>query len=177
MAHPRYPHLFTPLQIGPVTVPTRFYFAPHGSALTVGSKPADDLIAYSAARVEGGGCGMVVIPVVTQERARTRQPSPFPPGNVAAFRAYADAIHAAGGLAFAQCLYHWLGSGFWQVMGTPAPSLAPSVRQFSIMDRAASTRAMGLEEIRLMVGSMRQTARHLMEAGFDGIMLHASHAT
>ncbi|MFM5907587.1 MAG: FAD-dependent oxidoreductase, partial [Novosphingobium sp.] len=47
----------------------------------------------------------------------------------------------------------------------------------SIMDRAASTRAMGLEEIRLMVGSMRQTARHLMEAGFDGIMLHASHAT
>ncbi|MFM5932078.1 MAG: FAD-dependent oxidoreductase [Novosphingobium sp.] len=177
MAHPRYPHLFTPLQIGPVTVPTRFYFAPHGSALTVGSKPADDLIAYSAARVEGGGCGMVVIPVVTQERARTRQPSPYPPGNVAAFRAYADAIHAAGGVAFAQCLYHWLGTGFWQVMGTPAPSLAPSVRQFSIMDRAASTRAMGLEEIRLMVGSMRQTARHLMEAGFDGIMLHASHAT
>ena len=57
MRHPKYPNLFTPLQLGPITVPTRFYFAPHGSALTVGSKPADDLIAYSAARVEGGGCG------------------------------------------------------------------------------------------------------------------------
>ncbi len=177
MSHPKYPHLFTPLQLGPITVPTRFYFAPHGSALTVGSKPTDDLIAYSAARVEGGGCGMVVIPVVTQERARTRQPSPYPPGNVAAFKAYADAIHTAGGVAFAQCLYHWLGSGFWQVMGTPAPSLSPSVRQFSIMERSASTRAMGLDEIRMMVESMRQSARHLMEAGFDGIMLHASHAT
>ena len=177
MSHPKYPHLFTPLQLGPITVPTRFFFAPHGSALTVGSKPADDLIAYSAARVEGGGCGMVVIPVVTQERARTRQPSPYPAGNVAAFKAYADAIHTAGGVAFAQCLYRWLGSGFWQVMGTPAPSLSPSVRQFSIMERSASTRAMGLDEIRLMVDSMRQSARHLMEAGFDGIMLHASHAT
>ena len=160
-----------------MTVPTRFFFAPHGSALTVGSKPADDLIAYSAERVRDGGCGMVVIPVVTQERARTRQPSPFPPGNVGAFRTYADAIHAAGGVAFAQCLYHWLGTGFWQVMGTAAPSLAPSVRQFAIAGRAGSTRAMALGEIERMVDSMRVSAAHLAEAGFDGIMLHASHAT
>lgn len=175
--HPNYPHIFTPLKLGPMEVPTRFFFAPHGSALTVGTKPADDLIAYSAERVRGGGCGMVVIPVVTQDRARTRQPSPFSPANVAAFRAYADAIHEAGGRAVGQTLYHWLGAGFWQVMGTPAPSLSPSVRQFAIAERAASTHAMGRDEIRAMVDSMRQTTRHMAEAGFDGMMLHASHAT
>ena len=175
--HPVYPHLFTPLQLGPVTVPTRFFFAPHGSALTVGSKPADDLAAYSAERVRGGGCGMVVIPVALHERARTRQPSPNLAENVAAFRAYADAIHAAGGVAFAQTLYHWLGAGFWQAMGTPAPALSPSVRQFAIAERSGSTHAMGEDEILGIVACMERGAGYLAEAGFDGIMLHASHAT
>ena len=175
--HPTYPNLFTPLQLGPVTVPTRFFFAPHGSSLTVGSKPADELVAYSAARVRDGGCGMVVIPVALHERALTRQPSPNLAENVGAFRAYADAIHAAGGVAFAQPLYHWLGSGFWQVFGVQAPSLSPSVRQFAIAERSGSTRAMGEAEILGMIDCMERGTANLAAAGFDGIMLHGSHAS
>lgn len=175
--HSRYPHLFSPLRMGPMEVPTRFFFAPHGSALTVGAFPSDDLVAYSAERVRGGGCGMVVIPVVAHDRARTRQPSPHDPRAIGPFRAYADAIHAAGGRAVAQVLYHWLGAGFWQPMSPPAPSLSPSARQFAIAERSASTRAMGKAEIAAMIAAMRQSCRHLAEAGFDGVMLHASHAT
>lgn len=175
--HPKYPHIFTPLKLGPMEVPTRFFFAPHGSALTVGTKPAAELAAYSAERVRGGGCGMVVIPVVTQERARTRQPSPFPAENIAAFRAYTDTIHEAGGRVVGQCLYHWLGAGFWQTFGAPAPILSPSVRQFSIADRTSSTHAMSRDDIRRLVDTVRQTTRHMAEAGFDGMMLHASHST
>ncbi|MBU6269328.1 MAG: FAD-dependent oxidoreductase [Sphingomonadales bacterium] len=175
--HPKYPNLFTPLQLGPVTVPTRFFFAPHGSSLTVGSKPSDELVAYSAARVRDGGCGMVVIPVALHERARTRQPSPNLAENVGAFRAYADAIHAAGGVAFAQPLYHWLGSGFWQVFGAQTPSLSPSVRQFAIAERSGSTRAMSEAEILGMIACMERGAANLAAAGFDGVMLHGSHAS
>src|SRR5690606_41782837 len=62
----------------PVEIPTRYFFAPHGSALSAGSKPLDDLVAYSAERVRGGGCGLVVVALAIHERGRTRQPSPHP---------------------------------------------------------------------------------------------------
>jgi len=175
--HPTYPHLFSPIRLGPVELPNRFYFAPHGSALSAGTKPLDDLVSYSAERVKDGGCGMVVLALAIHERGRTRQPSPWPAQNVAAFKVFTDAIHAAGGKAFGQLLYHWIGAGWWQALGPPAPAFSPSVRQFGINGRAHSTKAMTLSEIAAMLDAIRQTSRHMAEAGFDGIMLHASHAT
>jgi 2,4-dienoyl-CoA reductase-like NADH-dependent reductase (Old Yellow Enzyme family)/thioredoxin reductase len=174
--HPRYPHVFSPLKLGPVEVPTRFFFAPHGSALSAGTKPTDDLVAYSAERVRGGGCGLVVVALVQHERGRTRQPSPHPPENIAAFTVLTDAIHAAGGKIFGQCFYHWIGAGAWQPFSPPAPALAPSVRQFGLNDRSSSTHAMGQDEIAGMVAAMRQTCANMAAAGFDGILLHGSHA-
>jgi 2,4-dienoyl-CoA reductase-like NADH-dependent reductase (Old Yellow Enzyme family) len=174
--HPKYPNVFSPIRLGPVEVPTRYFFAPHGSALSAGSKPLDDLVAYSAERVRGGGCGLVVVALAIHERGRTRQPSPHPPENVAAFRATADAIHAAGGKIFGETLYHWTGPGPWQPLSPPGPAFGPSVRQFAYGGRGVSTRAMNKAEIDGMLAAIRQTAGHMAEAGFDGIMLHASHA-
>lgn len=174
--HPKYPNIFSPLQLGPVEVPTRFFFAPHGSALSAGTKPADDLVAYSAERVRGGGCGLVIVALVQHDRGRTRQPSPYPAANIAAFRTMADAIHEAGGKIFGQCFYHWIGTGQWQPLSPPAPALSPSVRQFGLGDRTSSTHAMGKDDIGNMIAAMRQTCSHMREAGFDGILLHGSHA-
>jgi glycine/D-amino acid oxidase-like deaminating enzyme len=42
--------------------------------------------------------------------------------------------------------------------------------------RGVSTRAMTLAEIGEMLAAIRKTAAHMAQAGFDGIMLHASHA-
>lgn len=64
--HPRYPHVFSPIALGPVTIPNRFFFAPHGSALSVGTKPSDDLVAYSTERVKNGGCGLVIVAPVAR---------------------------------------------------------------------------------------------------------------
>ncbi|CAN7665251.1 FAD-dependent oxidoreductase [Phenylobacterium sp. LjRoot225] len=174
--HPKYPNIFSPIRLGPVEIPTRFFFAPHGSALSAGTKPSDDLVAYSAERVKGGGCGLVIVALVAHERGRTRQPSPHPPENVAAFRVMADAIHAAGGKIFGQTFYWWGGYGQWQPLSPPAPSMGPSTRQFGYSDRTVSTHAMGLDEIRAMHAAIKQSAAHLRQAGFDGIMLHGSHA-
>jgi 2,4-dienoyl-CoA reductase-like NADH-dependent reductase (Old Yellow Enzyme family) len=174
--HPKYPNVFSPIQLGRVEIPTRFFFAPHGSALSAGTKPSDDLVAYSAERVKGGGCGLVIIAMVAHERGRTRQPSPHPPENIAAFRVFTDAIHAAGGKIFGQVFYWWGGYGQWQPLSPPAPSMGPSTRQFSYNDRGVSTHAMGLDEIEAMHAAMRQTGRHMREAGFDGLLLHGSHA-
>jgi 2,4-dienoyl-CoA reductase-like NADH-dependent reductase (Old Yellow Enzyme family) len=174
--HPKYPHVFSPIRLGPVEIPTRYFFAPHGSALSAGSKPLDDLVAYSAERVRGGGCGLVVVALAIHERGRTRQPSPHPLENIAAFRAMADAIHAAGGKIFGETLYHWTGAGQWQPLSPPGPVFGPSVRQFAYGGRGVSTHAMSKAEIAAMLAAIRDTAAHMREAGFDGIMLHASHA-
>jgi 2,4-dienoyl-CoA reductase-like NADH-dependent reductase (Old Yellow Enzyme family) len=174
--HPKYPNVFSPIRLGPVEIPTRYFFAPHGSALSAGSKPLDDLVAYSAERVRGGGCGLVVVATAIHDRGRTRQPSPYPPENIVAFRVMTDAIHAAGGKIFGETLYHWTGPGPWQALSPPGPAFGPSVRQFAYGGRGVSTRAMTKAEIAGMLGAIRQTARHMAEAGFDGIMLHASHA-
>lgn len=174
--HARYPNIFRPLMLGPVEIPTRFFFAPHGSSLTVGTKPADDLAAYSAERVRNGGCGLVIVATAVHERARTRQPSASPPENIEAFRAYATAIHDAGGKAFVESLYWWGGHGQWQPLSPAAPAFGPSVRQFSYRGRTHSTRAMGTEEITAIVDSFRRSAENLRSAGIDGVMIHASHA-
>src|SRR5579864_9425624 len=125
--HLRYPNVFSRIRLGPVELPNRYFFAPHGSALSAGTRPADDLVAYSAERVRGGGCGLVVVALALHERGRTRQPSPHPPENVAAFRVLADTIHEAGGKIFGETLYHWIGAGQWQPLSPPAPIMAPSV--------------------------------------------------
>jgi 2,4-dienoyl-CoA reductase (NADPH2) len=174
--HARYPHVFSSIRLGPVEVPTRFFFAPHGSALSAGTKPTDDLVAYSAERVRNGGCGLVVVALVAHERGRTRQPSPHPPENVAAFRVLADAIHEAGGRIFGQIFYWWGGFGQWQPLSPGAPSMGPSVRQFGYADRTVSTHAMDRAEIQAMHAAVRQSAANLRAAGFDGVMLHGSHA-
>lgn len=172
----KYPNIFSPIKLGPIEIPTRFFFGPHGSALSAGTKPSDDLVAYSAERVRDGGCGLVVVALVQHERGRTRQPSPHPPENIPAFRTLADAIHDAGGKIFGEVFYHWGGPGQWQPLSPPAPSMGPSVRHFAFNGRNHSTHAMSRADIRQMLAALRQSAANLRQAGFDGIMLHGSHA-
>jgi 2,4-dienoyl-CoA reductase-like NADH-dependent reductase (Old Yellow Enzyme family)/thioredoxin reductase len=171
----RYPRVFSPLMLGPVQVPNRFYFAPHGVALTIGSAPSEDFVLYNTARVAGGGCGLVVTSMTVHDRGRHFQPSPYPQANIPAFRAMADGIHRAGGKFFGELWYWWGMYGQWEPLSPPAPALSASVAQYGIADRTVSTREMSKEDIRGMIGAFAQSTRHLRETGADGVMLHASH--
>jgi 2,4-dienoyl-CoA reductase-like NADH-dependent reductase (Old Yellow Enzyme family)/thioredoxin reductase len=173
--HQRYPHVFSPIRLGPVEIPNRFYFSPHGLPLTIGTKPSNDLVHYKVARVKDGGCGLVVVSMTVHDRGRHFQPSPYPKENVPSFRALADAIHEAGGRIFGEIWYHWCAAGHWQALSPPAPSLAASVVQYDLGDRTASTHEMGKDEIRAMTDAFRLSTGNLRAAGFDGVMIHAAH--
>jgi 2,4-dienoyl-CoA reductase-like NADH-dependent reductase (Old Yellow Enzyme family) len=173
--HSQYPHIFSPIKLGPVEVPNRFYFSPHGVGLTIGTKPTDDFIAYKVARVKGGGCGLVVVSMTVHDRGRLFQPCPYPEDTIPAFRALADAVHAAGGKIFAELWYWWGMTGHWQPFSPPAPSLGASTVQFGVGGRTMSTHGLSREEIRALAGVFRRSVQHLREAGYDGIMLHSSH--
>ena len=112
---------------------------------------------------------MIVALAIHDRAGRTRQPSPYPPENVAAFRALTDAIHEAGGKIFGEPFYWWGGFGQWQPLSPPGPSLGASVRQLATRDQPVSTRSMNKEEIATMLGVFRQTAANMRAAGFDGV--------
>jgi 2,4-dienoyl-CoA reductase-like NADH-dependent reductase (Old Yellow Enzyme family) len=174
-SEPKYPRTFSPIRLGPVEVQNRFYFAPHGVALSVGTRPSDDFVAYSVARVQGGGCGLVVHSLTVHPRGTVNRSTPHPADNVPAFGAMADAIHAAGGKVFAEIWYQWIGAGFWQPLSPSAPPLGPSAVPYEFEGVSRSTHEMGKKEIAAMVAAFSQSTAHLRQAGYDGVMLHAAH--
>ncbi len=174
--HSTYPNVFSPIRVGPVELPNRYYFSPHGLPLTVGCSPSTDLVAYCTERVKDGGCGLVILSCTAHSRGRGYQPCPYPPETVPAFRALADAVHAAGGKIFAQLWYNWNAPGHWQPLAPAAPMLAPSVSQYEYGGMSSGTHAVTRDEIRMMNEAHRQSVTHLREAGFDGIEIHASHS-
>lgn len=174
--HPKYPNVFNPIRVGPVQLPNRYYFSPHGLPLTVGCGPSNDLVAYCTERVRDGGCGLIILSCTVHDRGRHYQPCPYPKQSIGAFRALADAVHAAGGKIFAQLWYNWNAPGHWQPLAPAAPTLAPSASQYAYGGMSNGTRAITREDIRMMDECHRQSAGNLRAAGFDGIEIHASHS-
>jgi 2,4-dienoyl-CoA reductase-like NADH-dependent reductase (Old Yellow Enzyme family) len=86
--HAAYPRIFSPIRLGPIEIPNRFYFSPNASALSVGTKPSRDLAHYLQARVQRGGCGLVVPSMTAHTRGRSLQSSPFPVENIPSFASF-----------------------------------------------------------------------------------------
>lgn len=173
--HPKYPNVFKPIRLGPVEIPNRFYFAPHGvsMALPRSNEPSNDFPSYSAARVRGG-CGLVIQSLNVHGKSPVSC-SPYPEENVPSFTALADAVHREGGKVFGQLWYFWGTAGEWWPLAPPRPSLTPSSVQLS--GSYFSTRGMRREELRSFVDAYRRSTTHLRRAGYDGVELHLSHGT
>ena len=172
--HPTYPHVFSEFALGPVKLKNRFYASPHGMPMSLNGKPTDDYLYYNVARAEGG-LGLLMVSLTIPERSTGAQPRPNSREFIPAFRAVTDAVHEAGAKIFAEPFYQWCATSRWQPFSPAVPILAPSVSQFSFLDRRSATRAMSGREIAELLKALKEAIGNLREAGFDGIMLHASH--
>ncbi|RYD89895.1 MAG: hypothetical protein EOP50_16825, partial [Sphingobacteriales bacterium] len=172
--HPHYPKIFSPIRLGPVKIRNRFYASPQSMPLNIGGKPTDDYVHYNAARAEGG-CGLIFVSMASSTRGRTIQPSAHSAAHVPAFRVLADAVHERNSKIFAEPYYHWSTAGSWQALSPSAPPLGPSNAQFMSRELRAASRAMNQQTISHLTEALCQSTRHLRQAGFDGIMLHAAH--
>jgi 2,4-dienoyl-CoA reductase-like NADH-dependent reductase (Old Yellow Enzyme family)/thioredoxin reductase len=173
--HPKYPKMFSPIKLGPIEIPNRFYSSPHATPLvTARGGPTQDYINYNVERTKGGA-GLLIVSVSALERSRFVQPSAYPKENIAGYRAFADAVHAAGGKVFGELWYWWGAAGPWGPLSPPAPSMSASQAQYNLFGNRLVTREMTKGEILMMQQTFRQSAENLCEAGFDGIMLHGSH--
>jgi 2,4-dienoyl-CoA reductase-like NADH-dependent reductase (Old Yellow Enzyme family) len=169
-----FPHLFSPLRLGTITLRNRIFSSGHDTVMAEDGHVTDQLIAYHEARA-AGGVGLIVV------QATAVHPSAdytahalaiYDDAMVPGFRRLADAVHAHGVPIIGQ-LFH----GGREVMdtrdGTLAVALAPSVvptERFHTMPRAMTT-----GHIREIVAAYGSAAARFAAAGFEGGEIVGSH--
>jgi 2,4-dienoyl-CoA reductase-like NADH-dependent reductase (Old Yellow Enzyme family)/thioredoxin reductase len=173
MAAPeRYPHVFTPLRIGSVTVPNRVLLPAHTLNFGEDFLPSDRHLAYLAERARGG-VGLIVsegIRVHPTGVGRVYGLAGYDPRGTPAFRRLVEAVHAEGVPMFAQLLH--VGrhvEGYLHRTAIWAPSPIPWSPTGPV------PHAMTVDEIDEITAAHVRTARLLREAGFDGLEVHLGH--
>jgi 2,4-dienoyl-CoA reductase-like NADH-dependent reductase (Old Yellow Enzyme family) len=166
--------LFSPLQIGPVTLPNRIVSSGHDTVMAEDGKVTDRLIAYHAARARGG-VGLIVVQVAAvhaSARYTSHTLMADDDACVPGLARLAGAIHAHGVPAFQQ-LFHDGRESMESDDGTLPVALAPSAvpnERFHVMPRAMSTAL-----VREMIDCYGAAAARVRAAGFDGVEVVASH--
>jgi 2,4-dienoyl-CoA reductase-like NADH-dependent reductase (Old Yellow Enzyme family) len=170
----KFPHLFSPFRIKSVEIRNRIFSTGHDTDLGRHGAPSEDLIAYQAARANGGA-GLIVVQVVAvHETAKytaevlmgtTDEHLPM-------FKRLFKTIHDGGSAAFVQ-LFHpgreLLGRRDGVVQAAYGPSSSPTER-FRIVPRALSS-----QEIEEIIEGYGAAALRMAEAGADGVEIVASH--
>ena len=178
--------LFRPLRVGRLEVPNRIFMAPltRGRARPDGA--ATELMArYYAQRAAAGLLVAEATSVSAQGHGWYGAPGLFRDAHVEAWRRVTEAVHAAGGRIFVQ-LWH-MGRmshpDHQPAGGLPvAPSaLAPTTDHSTGWARTAEgrkacvvPRALGADELPGIARDFAAAARRALEAGFDGVELHAA---
>jgi len=170
----RYPLTTTPIKLGAVEIRNRFYLSPHGVGYNVGYEPSDVFAEYYRTRA-AGGCGLLVHAMSTMpKRGGGSLTTPYLERTIPSFRAVADAVHGEGSKIFAEIHYSRVGNLWSYEPGSSnAPLFGPSAVQTA--DDFHVTHEMSIETIAKVVDAHRISARHLAEAGYDGIELHCAH--
>ena len=158
--------LFSPLALGPVTIPNRIVSTSHQTSLVHEHLPTDDLIAYHEARA-AGGAGLIVLEATACHPTgllTAHTIGGYLPEIVPVFARLADAVQQHGTRLFCQ-LFH--GGREIIAVGPRPPAVAPSAVpswRFKTEPRALTT-----TEIREMVDGYRQAAHHAAQGGLDGV--------
>lgn len=171
---PKFPNLFHPLQVGPVTLKNRIFSTGHMTVMLKDGVPSDAMVAYHTARAKGGA-GLIILEAA---RAHVSGDSGRP-----AIRAYddacipgyqriADACQVHDCRVFAQ-LSHPGREMTLAADGTHSVALAPSAvpnERFHVMPRE-----MSIDLIHDIVAGFQAAAARVRKAGLDGIEVVASH--
>jgi len=171
-----FPHLFSPLTIGPLTVKNRVFSTGHMTMMIDGGVPNDDFVAYHEARA-AGGAGLIITEAARIHSSTVSSGQAINGANdncITAYAKTADAVHAHGCAIFGQ-LSHGGRSAYGTNDGTRAVAYAPSStpdERFHNQPRAMTT-AMARE----LIEGYGNTAKRMAVAGLDGVEILASHGS
>ena len=174
------PSLFDPIDLGAVTAPNRIIMAPltRGRA-TRDHVPTPLMVDYYAQRA---GAGLII-----SEATGISQQGlgwPYAPGlwnaeQVAAWEPVTQAVHQAGGRIAAQLwhmgrLVHPDFLGGQPPISASATTAPAEAHTYAGKKPYGQARALPLDEIPALLDDYRRAARNAIEAGFDGVQIHAA---
>ncbi len=169
-----FPHLFSPLAVGPMRLGNRVVVSGHGSKLQKGGRLTEAYIAYQAARAAGGAAMVTTEILMVDERARYNANSIVVTRDeiIEDFARLAGAIHAHDSRIVGQ-LFHpgfeLTGGDDGSIRVAWAPSAVANER------RKLVPRPMPAAMIEEVVGLFGDGGRRLEAAGIDGAEVVASH--
>ena len=174
-------HLFDPLQLGPLALRNRVVMAPmtRSRADDFGA-PTDLMATYYAQRATAGLIISEAIYVSPMAKGYSRIPGLCEDAHVAGWRKVTDAVHNEGGRVVAQ-LFHTGRVAVPPLLPSGQAPVAPSAiaikgknyTDFGPIDYV-TPRALETDEIAGVVAEFGAAAGRALEAGFDGVELHAA---
>ncbi|WP_040262540.1 alkene reductase [Pseudomonas massiliensis] len=184
----QHPVLFQPLTLGPITLKNRIVMPPLTRQRS--GQPGDVPTALMARYYQQRASAGLIISEGTQIEPRGKgyawTPGIYSQAQIEGWRGVTEAVHAEGGLIFAQ-LWH-VGRVSHQALqpGNAAP-VAPSALQAKNVKAFIETgvgtgelvqpsipRALSIPEIKALVELYAQAARNALAAGFDGVEIHSA---
>ena len=173
--------LFTPVQIGRLTLPNRLVMAPMTrSRADDAGVPSNLVVSYYAQRASAG---LIITEGVYPNalgKGYVRTPGIETDAQVAAWQEVTEAVHARGGRIFMQ-LMHCGRISHPSLLPEGTQPVAPSAIKpagqawtGAGMEAFVTPRALDLTEIAGIVEDYRQATRRALAAGFDGVELHAA---
>ncbi|MEW5946499.1 MAG: FAD-dependent oxidoreductase [bacterium] len=162
-------YLFSPLQVGPMLVRNRIVSTAHSTHYAETGMPGDRMVDYYAERARGG-VGLIVLEAMSVHRSCFVIPMlrNWDDGAVPALKRVTGAVHEGGAKIVGQ-LWH----AGRQSKSADEPVVAPSAVPCPITRETPKELEIG--EIEALVGAYGAAARRCVQAGFDGVEIHAGH--
>ncbi|MDS1139221.1 alkene reductase [Pusillimonas sp. SM2304] len=172
--------LFTPVQIGRHTLPNRLVMAPMTRSRSGDDGVPGDMVAqYYAQRASAGLIITEGVFPVAMGKGYVRTPGIETDTQVQAWKKVTEAVHTKGGRIFMQLMHCGRISHPSLIAGeTPvAPSaIKPEGQAWTPVGQVdyVTPRELSLTEIAGVIEGYAQAARRAIDAGFDGVELHAA---
>lgn len=177
--------LFDPIVAGDIALANRIAMAPLTRNRSPNAVPTDMAVTYYAQRASAGLLITEATAISHQGQGYAHVPGLYSPEQLAGWRRVTDAVHAAGGKIVVQ-LWHVGRISHVSLQpggGAPVAPSAITARSKTYVIKPDGTgafvptsepRALGIEEIPGIVEDYRRAAGAAIEAGFDGVELHAA---
>ncbi len=173
--------LFSPIELGPYTLKNRIVMAPMTrNRAAEGNVPQAMNVEYYAQRASAGLIITEASQISPQGVGYPMTPGIHTDDQVEGWKAVTDAVHAKGGHIFLQ-LWHVGRISHPSLQPDGEPPVAPSAIRpqgeaftYSGLQPFETPRALESKEIFNIVYDYRKAASNAMEAGFDGIEVHAA---
>lgn len=173
--------LFTPVQLGNLHLKNRIVMAPMTRSRAIGNVPNELMVRYYAMRAEAGLIITEGVAPSPNGLGYARIPGIFSAAQVQGWRKVTDAVHETGGKIFVQLMHtgrvcHPLNLPADAQMLAPSDIAAEGEMWTDSSGQQAypSPVAMSEADIMATIAEYAVSAKNAIEAGFDGIELHAA---